>query len=68
MEKIKELSFKGNLNVEGSFMKTEVVKLLERHRDFVGNGRVVVNFTPKLSVKTQQKKDNNGRNYTTPRI
>lgn len=37
--------------VEGSFMKAEVVKLLERHRDFMGDERVV-NFTPKLSVKT----------------
>lgn len=26
MEKIKELSFKGNLSVEGPFMKAEVVK------------------------------------------
>lgn len=48
-------------------MKAEVEKLLERHRDIMGNERVV-NFTPKLSVKTKQKKDNNGRNYTTPRI
>lgn len=64
---MKELSFKGNLNVEGPFMKAEVVKLLEGHRDCTGNERAA-NFAPKLSVKTRQKKDNNGRNYTTPRI
>lgn len=42
MEKMKESSFKGNLNVEGSFVKAKVVKLLERHRDFMGDERVVI--------------------------